>query len=263
MQLTWFDSNSWLIEMAGQKILLDPWLVGSLTFGNLPWLFKGDKTEQYPVPTDLDLLLLSQGLEDHAHPPTLGMLDHHLPVVASSHAARVVTALGYDQVTALQPGESLTLKERLEIRALPGSLVGPNLIENAYLLTDRTTGHRLYYEPHGFHAAELQELGPVDVVLTPVVGIRLLGLAPVLKGQETTLALCRWLRPQILLPTSGAAAITYEGLLAKVLRLEGSVERFQQLLQAHHLTTAVLLPQPGVPLALSLDAPARTAMASQ
>ncbi|BFM39161.1 MBL fold metallo-hydrolase [Synechocystis sp. LKSZ1] len=263
MQLTWFDSNSWLIEMAGQTILLDPWLVGSLTFGNLPWLFKGEKTTQYDLPAPIDLLLLSQGLEDHAHPPTLASLDHHLPVVGSPNAARVVTGLGYDQVTALQPGESLTLKGRLEIRALPGSLVGPNLIENAYLLTDKETGHRLYYEPHGFHAAELQAMGPVDVVLTPVVGIRLLGLAPVLKGQETTLELCRWLQPQVLLPTSGAAAITYEGLLAKVLRLEGSVERFQQLLQANHLTTEVLLPQPGVPLALALDVPARTAMATQ
>jgi len=40
MYLTWLDSNSWLIELAGKRILLDPWLVGDLTFGNLTWLFR-------------------------------------------------------------------------------------------------------------------------------------------------------------------------------------------------------------------------------
>ena len=35
MHLTWLDSNSWLIEMGGQRILLDPWLSGPLVFGNL------------------------------------------------------------------------------------------------------------------------------------------------------------------------------------------------------------------------------------
>ncbi|WP_322742709.1 MBL fold metallo-hydrolase [Synechocystis salina] len=40
MELTWYDSNSWLIEMGGQRILLDPWLVGDLTFGNTPGCFE-------------------------------------------------------------------------------------------------------------------------------------------------------------------------------------------------------------------------------
>ncbi|MEM1369418.1 MAG: MBL fold metallo-hydrolase, partial [Cyanobacteria bacterium P01_H01_bin.15] len=32
MHLTYLDSNSWLIELAGQQILLDPWLVDDLVF---------------------------------------------------------------------------------------------------------------------------------------------------------------------------------------------------------------------------------------
>ncbi|NJL83206.1 MAG: MBL fold metallo-hydrolase, partial [Chloroflexaceae bacterium] len=69
MYLTYFDSNSWLIEIADQRILLDPWLVGSLTFGNMAWLFKGEKRTSRPLPEKIDLILLSQGLEDHAHHP--------------------------------------------------------------------------------------------------------------------------------------------------------------------------------------------------
>ena len=64
MYLTYLDSNSWLVEMGGQNILIDPWLVGSLTFGNLDWLFKGSRPQERPIPEKIDLILLSQGLED-------------------------------------------------------------------------------------------------------------------------------------------------------------------------------------------------------
>ena len=46
MQLTWLDSNSWLIEIAEKRILLDPWIKGNLVFGNLNWLFKGTKNTE-------------------------------------------------------------------------------------------------------------------------------------------------------------------------------------------------------------------------
>ncbi len=44
MHLTYFGANSWLIELGKQRILIDPWLVRSLIFGNLPWLFQGQRT---------------------------------------------------------------------------------------------------------------------------------------------------------------------------------------------------------------------------
>ena len=67
MYLTWLDVNSWLIELAGRRILVDPWLVGSQMFGNLDWLFKGVRSNPRPIPDNIDLILLSQGLEDHTH----------------------------------------------------------------------------------------------------------------------------------------------------------------------------------------------------
>jgi len=255
MQLTWYDSNSWLIELAGQKILLDPWLVGSLTFGNTPWLFKGDRPRPLEIPEHVDLILLSQGLEDHAHPPTLKVLDKTWPVVGSAKAAEVVTALGYQQVTGLAHDQKYVLNDRVEILALPGSPIGPTLVENAYLLTDLQTGIRLYYEPHGFHSAQAKNLGKIDVVLTPVIGISILGLLPVLNGQKTTLDLCQTATPQAIVPTSGAAELTYEGLLTKVLRLEGSLTEFRQLLGDRHLTAQVMEPQVGIPLDIPLEMP--------
>jgi L-ascorbate metabolism protein UlaG (beta-lactamase superfamily) len=42
MEATWLDSNSWLIELGGRRMLIDPWLVGELVFGQQAWLFKGE-----------------------------------------------------------------------------------------------------------------------------------------------------------------------------------------------------------------------------
>lgn len=250
MELTWLDSNSWLIGIGGKQILLDPWLVGSLVFGNLPWLFKGDRTVAKPIPEHIDLILLSQGLEDHAHPPTLEALDHNLPVVASPNGAKVVEKIGYSQIHPLNHGEVFNFEDKVEIRALPGSPIGPNLVENAYLLKDLSTGKTLYYEPHGFHSTSVKEYAPVDVVVTPVIDLKLPLLGPVIKGQEKALEICQWLKPQVILPTAAGGDIKFEGLLMSVLSAEGTTSELQQQLQKNQLETQVMEPSPGEKLTL-------------
>lgn len=250
MRLTWLDSNSWLIEIAGKHILLDPWLFGALVFGNLPWLFKGEKAVAYALPDQIDLILLSQGLEDHAHPPTLEKLDHQIPAVGSSNAAKVLRELGYTQVTALEPGETFTFDNCLQIEAVPGSPIGPQIIENGYLLRDLTNGKTLYYEPHGYHSPTLQNKTSVDIAITPIVNLTLLKLLPILKGQESALQLCRWLHPQVILPTGGVGNVKYEGALTTLIREVGNIDRFRQLLVANNLATQVIEPAPGEAITL-------------
>lgn len=241
MQLTWLDSNSWLIEIAGLRILLDPWLVGSLVFGNLKWLLEGKKTQSHPIPDNIDFILLSQGLEDHAHPPTLKVLDHNLPVVASPNAAKVCADLGYSNIKSLNHGESYIFQDKLEIKAVKGSPVGPTLVENGYILRDLTSDESLYYEPHGFHSSSLQQ-EEVKVIITPLTNIKIPLLGPVIKGQETAVEVCRWLKPKYILSTAAGGDIEFEGLLAKILKPEGSVEGFRQLLQQENMETQVLEP---------------------
>ncbi|EAZ92206.1 MBL fold metallo-hydrolase [Crocosphaera chwakensis] len=245
MKLTWLDNNSWLIEISGKRILLDPWLVGPLVFGNLDWLFKGVKSNAYDVNKPIDLILLSQGLDDHAHIPTLKELDHNIPVVASPNATKVVKELGYTDIRTLEHGDSYTLDETIDIKAFPGSLVGPQLVENAYIINDLTEGQKLYYEPHGNHCSELQGEGDIDIILTPVVGISILHLLPILQGQQTTLKLCQTLKPKFILPTAGAKETEYEGLLVSLLRQEGTIDKFRQQLQNNNLATQVMTPNPG------------------
>lgn len=245
MYLTWLDNNSWLLEISNQRILLDPWLVGPLVFGNLPWLIKGEHSSPRPIPENIDLILLSQGLEDHAHPQTLKQLDKNIPVVGSPNAAKVVRELGYTQVTALEHGKTYTFANQLEIKAVPGSPVGPTLVENGYLLKELATQHTLYYEPHGFHSPELKEVAPIDVVITPVIDLTLPLVGPIIRGTETALKLAEWVKPQVMLPTAAGGEVKFEGLLTSVISAVGSVEDFRSMLARHNLSTRVLNPQPG------------------
>ena len=251
MYLTWLDSNSWLIELAGKRILLDPWLVGNLTFGNLTWLFKGYRHQERAIPEALDLILLSQGLEDHTHPETLKRLDKAIAIVGSPSAANVAQQLGFSQVTALKHGEIFTL-DHLTIQATPGSPLGPLVQENGYLLKDLVSGVKLYYEPHGFHAPTLKENAPIEVVITPLIDLGLPILGSIIKGTESALKLAQDVRPQVMLPTAAGGDIMVEGWLLSMLTEIGSPDEFRTKLAENNLDIKVLEPKPGDRVEISL-----------
>ncbi|MBO1346363.1 MAG: MBL fold metallo-hydrolase [Hormoscilla sp. GUM202] len=253
MHLTWLDSNSWLIEIADKRILLDPWLVGDLVFGNLTWLFKGSRPQPRPIPENIDLIILSQGLEDHAHLPTLKQLDKNIPVVASRNAAKVVKELGYNQIIALTHGETFTYNQTVEIKAVPGSLVGVNLVENGYILKEREGGLTIYYEPHGSHDPKLKYAAPIDVVITPIVDLALPLVGPIIKGMSNALELAKWVQPQVMIPTAAGGDVVFEGLLNSLLRAKGSIEEFREQLQANGLETRAIAPKPGDRMEIKLD----------
>ncbi len=244
MYLTWLDSNSWLIEIAGKRILLDPWLVGALTFGNADWFFKAERLTAREIPENIDLILLSQGLPDHTHLPTLKQLDHQIPVVGSPSAAKLVKDLGYSDVTALGHGEVFSILNLLEIKAVLGSPVGPTTMENGYILRDLTTGTALYYEPHGSHAPSLSEFAPIDVVIAPTVDLKLPLIGTVIKGQQSAVQVAQLLNPQVILPTAAGGDLVYSGFLNNLLKAEGDLDSLRSLFATNKIETQVLEPKP-------------------
>ncbi|MEB3267803.1 MAG: MBL fold metallo-hydrolase [Leptolyngbya sp.] len=251
MRVTWLDNNSWLWEMAHHRILVDPWLVGPLVFGNAPWLFRGERSRPCPPPDRIDLILLSQGLEDHAHVATLRGLDKAIPVVASPNGARVATDLGFQQVTALAHHHTHTHGEII-VTALPGAPIGPTLKENGYVVMTSDRATRLFYEPHGYHPISLRDHGPVDVVITPMVDLTLPLVGPIIRGRASAQELADWLQPQVMLPTANAGETAYRGLLASLLKAQGSVAEVRQQLAAQGHSTTVLEPAVGVAMDLPL-----------
>ncbi|MGH8000116.1 MAG: MBL fold metallo-hydrolase [Brasilonema sp.] len=253
MYLTWLDNNSWLLEIGGQRILLDPWLVDVLTFGGQDWFFKGSRPHDRPIPENIDLILLSQGLEDHAHPQTLKQLDRNIPVLASPNAAKVVQQLNYTQVTALAHGETFVFNQSVEIKATPGSQVGVTLVENGYLFKELESNFTLYYEPHGNHSPTLKEIAPVDVVIAPLIDLALPLVGSIIKGNKCALEVAQWLQPQVMLSTAAGGDVVFEGLLNSFVQTKGSIEEFRSLLVMNNLLTRVIDPKPGERFEVKLE----------
>jgi L-ascorbate metabolism protein UlaG (beta-lactamase superfamily) len=254
MNLTWFDGNSWLIEMAGARILLDAWLVGDLVFGNAPWFLRGFRTQSVQIPDNLSLILLSQGLPDHAHPETLKKLDRKIPVVGSPSAVKVAQSLGFETVTALAPSKIFVWNQQLEIRAFPGTPLGPQDVGNAYVLKDLESQTTLYYEPHGFYSKTLKEIAPIDVVLTPLVSLNLPVLGSFIRGQEHALKLIQMLQPQVVLPTTSAEGdVKFTGFLNNFISAQGSLSEFCDRLRETLPTAQVIAPKPGVRIDVPLQ----------
>lgn len=243
MYLTWYGSNSWLIEIANKRILLDPWLVGPLVFGNQSWFFKAEQGQSYDIPDNLDLILLSQGLPDHAHPPTLEALDKTIPVWGSPNAIKVAEKLGFQSLNPLDHGQASEL-EALSIEAFPGSPIGPMLTENAYVIRDRNSSESLYYEPHGFHSPDLDKASPIDVVITPLIDLTLPLLGPFIQGGKAAAQLAKQLRPSRIIPTTVGGDVTYSGILNNLLGAKGTLADLRQTFKAEGIPGEILDPLP-------------------
>ncbi|APB32865.1 Putative Zn-dependent hydrolases of the beta-lactamase fold [Gloeomargarita lithophora Alchichica-D10] len=240
MHVTWFEANTWLVEWAGLRLLFDPWLIGPLVFGKLDWLFKAERRQPIAeLPTNLDAIVITQGLEDHCHPLTLSRLERSIPVIASPSAAKVVQGLGYSQVTTLQHGEKTVLAEKLTIQAFPGAPVGPNYVENGYLIREHRTGQTLYYEPHGYHQGAFGVVPSVDVAIAPVVDLGLPFLGAIIRGNQVALELARKLHPQVML-TTALGDFSTSGFLLKFVRAKGDIQSFQQQLIEAGLSTQAM-----------------------
>lgn len=247
MKLTWIDLNSWIFQLAGKTILVDPWLIDPMVFYGQSWLFTAYHTAA-PAFTPatlppIDLILLSQGVDDHCHIPTLQQLDRSIPVVASPSAAKVVTQLKFQQVTSLSHWQHITI-DSLDVKATRGAEIQPGQVENGFLLTDLTTQETLYYEPHTFPVKEAPKIGKVDVAIAPVIGQVLPLLGQVIMGPNETLEMLETLRPKLFLPTTRGEIRTH-GILPLFIKSVGSVEEFRDRLNRSHLPTQLVIPEPG------------------
>ena len=210
-QATYFGANGWLLEIANCRVLVDPWLSGPLVFPPGAWMLRGELPHPWPVPENLDLLLLTQGLADHSHQPSLEQLPRNLQVVGSTAAAKVVKRLGFEHIEILKPGDTCSVKG-LNIEATAGAAV-PN-VENGYLL-DWSDGS-LYLEPHGVLDAKLAAR-PVDTVITPVIDLGLPLAGDFITGASVLPDLIQRFTPRTVLASTTGGDVTFTGLISALL----------------------------------------------
>ncbi len=252
LSATYFGANGWLLEFQDPvfsgpslRVLVDPWLEGPLVFPPGPWLLKAELRDPLPPPEDLDLLLLSQGLPDHCHPPSLALLPPDLPVVASPTAAARVRRLGFSAVTALPPGHSHRCRS-LAITATAGAPVPQT--ENGYLLEH--PGGSLYLEPHGFLARDLAPRR-LDAVITPVIDLGLPLAGAFVRGRRVLPELLELFQPTTVLASTTGGDVRFSGVVAGLLRGEGTIEEAAATVEQGGAGRARLIhPIPGVAYSL-------------
>ncbi|CAG9463492.1 unnamed protein product [Pedinophyceae sp. YPF-701] len=258
---TSYEGNSFKINFkkAGVTLLIDPWLVGDLTFGGLgEWFYAGKKVDALPPfeeSSQCDAIVLTQGLDDHAHKPTLERLDKEIPVIASPTGAEVARSLGFRSVTPLPHGASASILDgRIKITATQGALVGPpwSTRENGFVMEEMVDGGaRVYYEPHCDYAGDLAAtVGKVDVVVSPVRTVSL-GSYPLVKGLEY-MPLVKALKPQVLVGMNNAET-TQVGLLSQGIKTEGTLEQVPGALQAEGIETKFVTVKTGQPEEIALQ----------
>lgn len=255
-KLTYLEGNSWLWDVGGLRLLVDPILVGNLDFG-IPWLYdaakKFLKTFQLSDLPDVDYLLITQSLDDHCHLKTLRPLSEMKPdlrVVATPNAKSLLDPL-FRNVTFLEPGQSCEVEARtgpnVRIQATPGPVLGPpwQRPENGYLVS--LPGQlSLYYEPHCVYNKSLLEKERADIIITPVIK-QLLPNFTLVSGQEDAVQLAKLLQAKYVVPMKNGD-LNGTGFLASIVQAEGTIESFKELLSKEIPDAQVLQPTPGVPL---------------
>ena len=218
LKATYYGANGWLIEFDKIRILIDPWLNGELSFAPGDWLIKGVLAKEIDAPKDINLLLLTQGQPDHAHPPTLKKLNKSIPVVASQAACKVVIQMGFNNVNTLKPQETFTYNN-LNIQATSGASV-PN-IENGYIIDHNLDS--IYIEPHGYLDKKIKPRN-IDLVITPVLDLALPIAGKFIKGKSVLLELIKLFSPSTVLASTTGGDIVFTGILNNLINVDGSIE---------------------------------------
>ncbi|KAK9276233.1 hypothetical protein L1049_005764 [Liquidambar formosana] len=259
-KLTYLEGNSWLWDVGGLRILVDPILVGNLDFG-IPWLYdaakKFLKSFRLSDLPEVDCLLITQSLDDHCHLKTLKPLSEMFPklrVIATPNAKELLDPL-FSNVTYLEPGQSSEIEARngftVRIRATAGPVLGPpwQRPENGYLVFSPLGQLTLYYEPHCVYNKNFLEKERADIVITPVIK-QLLPSFTLVSGQEDAVQLAKLLHARFIVPMKNGD-LDSKGLLASIIQAEGTIESFKELLSKELQDAQILEPTPGVPLEIS------------
>ncbi len=224
LQATYLGSSGWIIDFDDVRLLVDPWLTGTLKFPPGSWLIEGILNNDIEVPSNIDILLLTQGLADHAHVPSLKLLDRSIQVVGSKSASNVVKSLSFQKVIALKPGEEKKIKN-ISIKATAGPSV-PNT-ENGYLITSDSGS--IYIEPHGFLDSSIPSC-ELDAVITPVINLGLPITGYFIEGKNVLPELINRFKPLSILASTTGGDSNFNGILTRLIQSEGSIEIAKKLI---------------------------------
>ena len=186
--------GSYLLELAGVRLLVDPWFYPrgflthseplGLTFRSLP---------------PIHGILITHGHGDHLDSKALAALsDHDVPVVVRRGLRKRVMSAGYAKVTELDWWQTTEIAD-VTIHAVPANHTAD---ENGYILERR--GATVYVAGDTRYFEGMSEIGSrfttIDVALLPIGGLRLLGILNHMRPKDAARAVSI-LQPRRVIPT--------------------------------------------------------------
>ena len=209
-EATYLGSNGWLIKFNKTNLIIDPWLKGDLIFQPGEWFFKGSLEEEILIDKEIDIILLTQGLPDHCHVPTLEMFRKDIPIICPKSAVETLGKIGFSSIKMLKPTEK-TNKFNLSFEATAGAPVPQ--IENGYIVKD-DQDNGFYIEPHGYLDENLNKQN-LDAVITPTKNLELPLVGSFVKGADVIPKLINKFNPKFILSSTVGGDAKYSGFLNK------------------------------------------------
>lgn len=246
------------------SVVIDP-LASQLDFG-IPWGYRANKLSLSEAAT-IDLIceaepshcLLTMGLDDHTHLPTLQRMRERMPelkyVVAPSCEKKLLDfGLTREQMIVLDHGESCELSDNgVSVTATEGALVGPpwQKRENGFILQlnnnddnngkeNEKEGLSIYYEPHADVVLNNIKNLQADIMVSPVTKQSLPAQVPkegqytLVYGGEQTLKIAESLGVRTIVPL-GNGALDIEGPLAGLVSSVGDASDFEILVEERNV----------------------------
>ncbi|MCQ9199131.1 MAG: MBL fold metallo-hydrolase [Prochlorococcus marinus CUG1437] len=214
-EATYLGSNGWLINFKKTNLIIDPWLKGDLIFPPGEWFFKGSLEEEILIDKEIDIILLTQGLPDHCHVPTLEMFRKDIPIICPKSAVETLEKIGFDSIKMLKPNEK-TYQLNLSFEATAGAPVPQ--IENGYIVKDEQ-GNGFYIEPHGYLDENLNNQN-LDAVITPTKNLELPLVGSFVKGADVIPKLINKFNPKFILSSTVGGDAKYSGFLNNLISVQ-------------------------------------------
>ena len=214
-EATYLGSNGWFIKFKKNSLIIDPWLKGDLIFPPGEWFFKGSLEQEISIDKDIDIILLTQGLPDHCHIPTLEMFRKDIPIICPISAKGTLEKIGFSLIKILKPTEK-THQYNLSFEATSGAPVPQ--IENGYIVKD-DEDNSFYIEPHGYLDESLKKQN-LDAVITPTKNLELPLLGSFVKGADVIPKLINKFSPKFILSSTIGGDAKYSGFLNKFISVQ-------------------------------------------
>ena len=230
MKITMIGHSTVLIEVAGTRILTDPYFG---LHGNPAYARPRPPARTREELSNVDLVLVSHNHFDHVDRRFLRALPQSVPVLAPAASAWMTRLKGGRNVTGLKPWERRAFAA-VSITAVPARHVTFTV---GYIV--EADGKRIYFAGDTYLAGFMERIGREfrpDVALIPVTTFRI----PMTMGETQAVEAVRRLAPDVVIPI-------HLGIKPRspLMRTSDTPEGFRERAQQAGLSAKIVLLQEG------------------